>query len=86
MDEPSYGIGTLVCYKGKGKYSYEHAIIIGICPIAIALDPDGKEEWHWQYEMHYLKPPRFSFYETEKDFHLLMEEGKVEILSPIVPT
>ena len=80
---PRYGVGTLLCYQGTKTYPDEYAIIVDTCPIGLSLDENDKEEWYWQYEIHYLKTPRFSFFETERDITLLMEEGKLEVLSKV---
>ncbi len=80
---PIYGVGTLLCYQGTKTYPDEYAIIVDTCPIGLSLDEDDKAEWYWQYEIHYLKTPRFSFFETERDITLLMEEGKLEVLSKV---
>ena len=80
---PIYGVGTLLCYQGTKTYPDEFAIIVDTCPIGLSMDENDKEEWYWQYEIHYLKHPRFSFFETERDITLLMEEGKLEVLSKV---
>ncbi len=80
---PIYGIGTLLCYQGTKTYPDEYAIIVDTCPIGLSLDENDKAEWYWQYEIHYLKDPRFSFFETERDISLLLEEGKLEVLSKV---
>ncbi len=83
FEGPIYGVGTLLCYQGTKTYPDEYAIIVDTCPIGLSLDENDKAKWYWQYEIHYLKDPRFSFYETERDITLLMEEGKLEVLSKV---
>ena len=69
------GIPVIINDKGDKIYRTEQ--------IGSTKDENDKAEWYWQYEIHYLKHPRFSFFETERDISLLMEEGKLEVLSKV---